>query len=370
MEAIAGLSLAANIVQLIDFTAKILSTGNQIRQSGSTVQNAELERVVEDFTALKERMTLWARPNPASSGPLAQDSQVLEDLAAECTKIAQELIAELESLRCSKDAATYKTILSALKTSWNAKKVEDLKSRLQTMRDELQFRILVSIRDDQLQGLDETSRTAMLSIVESNKQLGTTITSQTDKIIQQQEIDSSLASTRHNEVLHAITKQRLEKYSIKDVSRAITNKLYFARKDDRYDDIVAAHKDTFDWALKSRANDSITWPSLTDWLRQEGGVYWISGKAGSGKSTLMKYLHQDPRFLESLETWAGGDHLVIADFYFWNAGAEIQKSQEGLLRSLLRQVLDQNISLASTLFAEQYLLDAEWDEFPTFHQLR
>lgn len=76
MEAIAGLSLAANMIQLIDFTAKVLSTGNQIRQSDSTVQNAELERVVEDFTALNERMTLWARPNPASSGPLAQDSQV------------------------------------------------------------------------------------------------------------------------------------------------------------------------------------------------------------------------------------------------------------------------------------------------------
>jgi len=76
MEAIAGLSLAANILQVIDFTATVLSTGNQIRQSGSTVQNSELERVVEDFTALNERITSWARPNPASSGPLAQDSQV------------------------------------------------------------------------------------------------------------------------------------------------------------------------------------------------------------------------------------------------------------------------------------------------------
>lgn len=98
--------------------------------------------------------------------------------------------------------------------------------------------------------------------------------------------------------------------------------------------------------------------------------YWISGKAGSGKSTLMKYLRQDPRFMESLNVWAGDDGLVIADFYFWNSGAEIQKSQEGLLRSLLWQVLNQNISLASTMFAEQYLPHAEWDEFPTFHQLR
>jgi hypothetical protein len=76
MEAIAGLSLAANILQLVDFTAKVLSTGNQIRMSGSTAQNSELELVARDFTALNERITLWARPNPASSDPLAKDSQV------------------------------------------------------------------------------------------------------------------------------------------------------------------------------------------------------------------------------------------------------------------------------------------------------
>jgi hypothetical protein len=236
------------------------------------------------------------------------------------------------------------------------------------MRDELQFRILVSIREDQLQGLDDMSRKAMQSIVESNKQLATAMTSQTEKIIQRQDVDSSLASTRHNEVLHAITKRSSEKYSIEDVPGAVMDKLYFARKDDRYDDIVTAHQNTFNWALES--DDSADWPNLADWLREDGGVYWISGKAGSGKSTLMKYLYQDPRFMKSLNVWAGGDHLIVADYYFWSSGAEIQRSQEGLLRSLLWQVLKQDISLASTLFAEQFLSNAEWDEFPTFHQLR
>jgi hypothetical protein len=238
------------------------------------------------------------------------------------------------------------------------------------VRDELQFRILISIREDQIQGLDETSRKVIQSVLESNKELLTTINSQTENIIKRQDAESSLASMRHNEVLHAITNRKTEKYTIEDVTHTITNKLYFARKDDRYDDIVAAHKDTFNWALEGRAEDSRSWPSLADWLRQDSGVYWISGKAGSGKSTLMKYLYQNPRFMESLNLWAGDDRLIVADFYFWNSGAEIQKSQEGLFRSLLCQVLNQDISLASTLFAEQYLLHAEWDEFPTFHQLR
>jgi hypothetical protein len=84
----------------------------------------------------------------------------------------------------------------------------------------------------------------------------------------------------------------------------------------------------------------------------------------------MKYLYQDPGFTEALKLWAGDDRLIVADFYFWKSGAEIQRSQEGLFRSLLWQVLYQDISLASTLFAEQFLLDADWDGFPTFHQLR
>jgi hypothetical protein len=238
------------------------------------------------------------------------------------------------------------------------------------MRDELQFRILVSIRDDQLRGLDEDSRKAIQSMLESNRELSVQVTSQTERILDRQNADSALASLRHNEVLHAITNRTLQQYSIQDVTREIKDRLHFTRKDDRYDDITAAHQDTFNWALEGRKKGLSSWSSLTDWLRADSGVYWISGKAGSGKSTLMKYLYQDRRFMEALTIWAGEDRLIVADFYFWNPGDEIQKSQEGLFRSLLWQVLDQNVSLASTLFAEQYLPRAEWNEFPTFHQLR
>lgn len=76
MEAIAGLSLAANILQIVDFTAKVVSTGNEICRSGSTVQNSEFGLVARDLTALNERITSWSRPNPTSSDPLAKDREV------------------------------------------------------------------------------------------------------------------------------------------------------------------------------------------------------------------------------------------------------------------------------------------------------
>ena len=42
-----------------------------------------------------------------------------------------------------------------------------------------------------------------------------------------------------------------------------------------------------------------------------------------------------------LRRWAGSSRLVIASFYFWNSGMEIQMTHTGLLRSLLFQLVEQ-----------------------------
>lgn len=42
--------------------------------------------------------------------------------------------------------------------------------------------------------------------------------------------------------------------------------------------------------------------------------YWISRSAGSGKSTLMKYLSNNLKTVETLQTWVGSEKLIIASF--------------------------------------------------------
>lgn len=73
------------------------------------------------------------------------------------------------------------------------------------------------------------------------------------------------------------------------------------------------------------------------------------GKAGSGKSTIMKFLLDHTKTAEALEAWAGTKELVIASFFFWNAGPSVQKSQEGLFRSLLYEILSQCPDLTRTV---------------------
>lgn len=84
--------------------------------------------------------------------------QALYNLAFKYTSITQELIYVLESLQHSKGATRHRTIPSALRTIQNARKITGIKSQLQTVRDKLQSRIANSIRDDQMQGHNDTNQ--------------------------------------------------------------------------------------------------------------------------------------------------------------------------------------------------------------------
>ena len=117
--------------------------------------------------------------------------------------------------------------------------------------------------------------------------------------------------------------------------------LVFDVKPDREEEIAEAEKGTFDWIFGEPTDPDRPWDSFNHWLRHQDGVYWIAGKPGSGKSTLMKYLFNLPRTRQALKEWVTGKRLLLAGFFFWNRGTQMQKSQDGVLRSLLHQCLSQ-----------------------------
>lgn len=89
--------------------------------------------------------------------------------------------------------------------------------------------------------------------------------------------------------------------------------------------------------------------SFTSWLSSSDPCpFWICGKAGSGKSTLMKRLFQQSDFREGIRKWAGASSVAFASFYFFNRGSSLlQKSQEGMVRAILHQIISQHHGLAS-----------------------
>ena len=142
--------------------------------------------------------------------------------------------------------------------------------------------------------------------------------------------------------------------------------LYFQGMAMRHSKIMDAHARTFQWIFEpvesssENPTDDADSGTLSDvnpdettfihWLKHENGIFWIRGKAGSGKSTLIKYLYGHEKTMSSLGLWASDHLLVTASFYFWNAGTELQKSQEGFLRSLLFEILSQVPTLIPVIF--------------------
>ena len=68
----------------------------------------------------------------------------------------------------------------------------------------------------------------------------------------------------------------------------------------------------------------------------------------------MKYIWTDERTRTHLSTWARGKPLVLAAFFFYERGESLQKSREGLIRSLLHQILSQKRGLIRIVFRLEF----------------
>ena len=132
------------------------------------------------------------------------------------------------------------------------------------------------------------------------------------------------------------------------------NQLQYHGMADRHERITEAHEKTFDWIYQEAEVNDEPRPDFVQWLDKGIGPYWITGKAGSGKSTLMKYLCGNPQTRERLRHWAGQCPLVIVGFFFWSSGAKMQMSQMGLLQTILYESLTQCPSLVPVVFPQQW----------------
>ena len=72
-------------------------------------------------------------------------------------------------------------------------------------------------------------------------------------------------------------------------------------------------------------------------MASDQSLFWISGKAGSGKSTLMKYIANDKRTVAQLNH--GSKSYAVYSYFIWNSAALMQRNIKGMYCSLLYQML-------------------------------
>ncbi|KAL6693264.1 hypothetical protein J3F84DRAFT_380388 [Trichoderma pleuroticola] len=116
---------------------------------------------------------------------------------------------------------------------------------------------------------------------------------------------------------------------------AILKSIRPPERDERLKQIDKSAGCSFEWAFDNPAT------GLNTWLQKGDGLYWVSGRPASGKSTFMKFLHNDKRTSQLLRGWYSQAEHVEANFFFHYRGNLIQKSFEGLLRSILSHIMEQ-----------------------------
>ncbi|MCJ1396598.1 hypothetical protein MMC18_009489, partial [Xylographa bjoerkii] len=104
------------------------------------------------------------------------------------------------------------------------------------------------------------------------------------------------------------------------------------------DDMTDAYTETLHWLFRP----SPTGPGFVEWLKGDECIYWIQGKPGSGTSTAMKHIFGSPNTLASLD-----DHdtksqcgWVIIGSFFHDRRTQLQKSLDGILHSMLWQIIE------------------------------
>ncbi|EEU39875.1 uncharacterized protein NECHADRAFT_79534 [Fusarium vanettenii 77-13-4] len=389
MDPISALSLAANIFQVIGFTNDVVTISKQIYDAGSPAGLSELEQIATD--ALNTADDITTRLRGCEPAPPGSADSVLLRIGEETVRIAQELKDLLEKLRAKgAGGKPWHTLHQTFMTIWKRDDIDKLEKRLVAVREELQFHVVALIQkkldyqslrlQDVVVKLDDQAQAVVPQLFGQLDKIKT----QNDTILDNQMHSETVAHHRHEELMGAVkvAKYQRSQLSPSDTERMIENaqtkilvSLWFATMQDREDNIQQAYDRTYEWLFCDPVAEQKPWDNFRTFLLNDAEIYWITGKAGSGKSTLAKFAAYRHETSAALLQWAGGKCLNRASFYFYYKGAELEKSEVGVLRSLLHQVLSKRPKLIKSAFLERFeaiRFDAEGGKsfIPTYWELK
>ena len=142
---------------------------------------------------------------------------------------------------------------------------------------------------------------------------------------------------------------RLEKFHLTERwFEGFTRSLFYPEISSREEQISHEFdgiENSYEWIFdkpsfsKEHTDNSPRWDDFPEWLQSNDSIYWINGKAGSGKSTLMSYVCNNEQTCDHLQKWSANRILLTPKCFFWNAGLRLEKAVEGLLRSIIYQLL-------------------------------
>lgn len=391
MEPLTALGLAAGVVQFVSFASHIIMKTKEthVSASGQTDELLTLETTYTKLYEMSRTLETCSRRDSAleiveANTDYAKNFLAIKDLARNCEGDCQRLLKIVEKLKTSDDSChRWQALRVALRAAWKGNEISELEKRLhhtqmtltllvcsharyvcETSRD--QTSLIPTASSFWHARFDKSLRTLRSESVELNAQhseklvdISETLNELASRITHASYSSRMGANIFNSDDIEGIESQ-MARLSLNKAAvvkeHGILRSLSFDSRPVRHSSITDASARTFEWAFKeSGLNEEIGPPGgLLEWLREGDGWFWVTGKPGSGKSTFMKFVAAHPTALSSLSHWARPKRPVLASHYFWSAGTSMQKSQQGLLQTLLYEIFHQLPDVIESVCVERW----------------
>ena len=346
MDPLTVVSLTSNIIQLVDAAISAATKCHEIYSLGAPKDDLQLafvsEQLTQSFATLDNSLQVRHQPLPSGVD--------LASLSAECCESAKILTKELLALQKIPGQGRLRAAVSLFKRRLKAREIQSLKRRLEENQKTLNTKVMIDMRQ-MIIALFEEQNNQHTSVYQELTALATkldfchisaadSLKTFINSVVESNKQEHQATRIHFNSTVKALITSQAQKQEQTIKYERFIESLRFDDINVRENEVSQSHSDTFGWVF----NDDTTypWDNLKAWLEHGQSIYWINGKAGSGKSTFMKFLVDDERTSEALDIWSGNEHCTILKFYFWLSGTKFQRSMKGFLCSLLRQIVITN----------------------------
>jgi hypothetical protein len=152
MEAVVALGVAGNTVQFLDFASKLCATSIEIYRDadGATSTNTHSELLLKSFIDTIDEVSrdlakYFHALDAASSQAHNQGDVQIGLIIKDCQAIAKDLSLRFGKLKASGRPGKWKSFVTGLKCVWRKNELEELQKRLKKNREELEWRIMLSL---------------------------------------------------------------------------------------------------------------------------------------------------------------------------------------------------------------------------------